>query len=204
MDETTTTSGQAQAGENSTQTQATGATATAANSTATTTQTPSTTQAPDQTTQQTQQTQQTAQAEPVIPDGYVKAEDVETERTARTAAETARIEAETARTSAEARARALEIQLAAQSLGFADVKDAEKFIEKDVADIPAALAAVLEAKPYLKGEAKQPVTPTSPANAARTNSQAPIFTQAQISDRAFWAANKPAILQAMKEGRIQG
>jgi len=28
------------------------------------------------------------------------------------------------------------------------------------------------------------------------------FTQAQVADRAFWTANKDAILQAMCEGRI--
>jgi hypothetical protein len=144
-------------------------------------------------------------AAPVVPEGYVKAEDVETERTARTAAETARTEAETRASAAEARARQAEINAAAQKLGFNDPADAALYVGADVTDIEGALASVIEAKPYLKRAVEvvtPPVTPTSPTNPARTSSAAPTFTQAQISDRTFWAANKPAIMQAMKEGRI--
>ncbi len=141
---------------------------------------------------------------PVVPEGYVKAEDVETERTARTAAETARTEAETRATAAEARARATEIRLAAQSLGFNDPSDAEKFISADVTDIEAHLATVLESKSYLGKAAAAAITPTSPTNPARSASAAPTFTQAQISDRAFWNANKEQIMSALREGRISG
>lgn len=143
-------------------------------------------------------------AAPQVPEGYVAQAEVETERTARTAAETARQEAETRAQAAEARARQNEIKLHAQALGFNDVSDAERFIDPAATDIESALAAVLESKPYLKKQEAAPVTPTSPTNAARTNTQAPVFTQAQIADRHFWAANKDAIMQAMREGRIQG
>lgn len=105
----------------------------------------------------------------VVPDGYVRAEEVESERTARTAAETARTEAEARATAAEARVRATEIRMAAQALNFNDPSDAEKFVGADVEDVSAALAEVLKGKPYLaKQEAAPPVvTPTSPTNPAR-------------------------------------
>lgn len=109
-------------------------------------------------------------ADPVIPEGYVKAEEVETERNGRVAAETARTEAETRATAAEARARASEIRLAAQALGFNDPADAVRFIDADVTDIEGALASVIEAKPYLRkatDTVKPPVTPTNPTNPAR-------------------------------------
>lgn len=109
-------------------------------------------------------------AEASIPEGYVKAEEVETERTARTAAETARTEAETRATAAEARARAAEIKAVAQTLGFNDPADAALYVGADVTDIEGALASVIEAKPYLKKAAETvqpPVTPTNPTNPAR-------------------------------------
>lgn len=168
---------------------ASGAAATVDNTSATTTTTQT-----DSTAQQPAPVAPVAPVEPVepvIPDGYVAQSEVETERTARVAS--------------EARARSLEIKLAAQNLGFADVSDAERFLNADATDIESALATVLESKPYLKKQADAPViVPTSATNPARTNSQAPIFTQAQISDRAFWNANKAAIQLAMREGRIQG
>lgn len=131
----------------------------------------------DGTTDTTQTTQtQDAPAPPVIPEGYVPATEVESERTARTAAEearlaaeTARADADTARTAAEARARAAEIREAARDLNFNDPSDAERFIGEDVTDFREALAEVLKTKGYLaKQEAPAPVvTPTSPTNPAR-------------------------------------
>jgi hypothetical protein len=110
-------------------------------------------------------------APPVVPDGYVPASDVETERTARTAAETARTEAESRATAAEARARAAEIRAVAQSLGFTDPNDAALYVGADVTDIEGALASVIESKPYLKkaveAPATPPVTPTNPTNPGR-------------------------------------
>lgn|GEM_PF-6532215 len=128
-------------------------------------------------TSETSETTEAATNEPVIPEGYVKAEEAENERTARTAAEEARTAAETARadaearaTAAEARARATEIKMAAQALNFNDPSDAERFIGADVEDVNAALTEVLKSKPYLaKPETAPPVvTPTSPTNPART------------------------------------
>jgi hypothetical protein len=139
-------------------------------------------------------------APPVIPEGYVPATEVESERTARTAAEeartaaeTARADADTARNSAEARARAAEIREAARDLNFNDPSDAERFIAADATDFKAALEEVLKTKGYLtKQEAPAPVvTPTSPTNPERpatlTVEGLKTMTPAQV------AANWPAV-----------
>lgn len=154
---------------------------------------------------------------PVVPEGYVPTAEVEsaraeieTERTARTAAEeartaaeTARAEAEAARMAAESRVRSAEIREAARDLNFIDPADAERFIGADVTDFKTALTEVLKTKGYLAKPAEAPpVVPTSPTNPARAGASLPTFTKAQISDRAFWAQNKDAIMLAMREGRI--
>lgn len=152
-----------------------------------------------------QQPAQTTPAPVTVPDGYVKAEDVETERTARTAAERERDELRAERDRIAGEARQERITSIATRLGFNDPADAQVFIKADEQDIEGALKTLLESKSYLKKpeEAATPVvTPTSPTNPARTNSQAPTFTQAQIQDRNFWNQNKAAIMLAMKEGRI--
>lgn len=114
-------------------------------------------------------------AAPVVPEGYVKAEEVETERTARTAAETRAAEQEARATAAEARARSTEIRLAAQALGFNDPADAEKFVGADVEDVSAHLSEVIKTKSYLVKTAQAPVvppvTPTVPTNPAREGAQ---------------------------------
>lgn len=153
-------------------------------------------------TTQTTQTTQTADA-PQVPDGYVKKEEVETERTARSAAETRAAEAETRASAAEQRARETEIKSVARGLNFNDPDDALALVPADATDIEATLKGVLEKKGYLAKAAEPVVTPTSPTNPARQNAQAPVFTQAQISDRTFWNANKDAIMLAMREGRVQ-
>lgn len=139
-------------------------------------------------------------AAPVVPEGYVKAEDVDAERTARTAAEAARVEAETRATAAEARARSTEIKAAASALGFNDPADAEAFLASDATDIEAALKEVLEKKPYLakSAEAAPPVvTPTSPTNPARTETltleAVKGMTKEQIA--ANWEAVKGVLAQ---------
>lgn len=126
-----------------------------------------------------------------VPDGYVKAEEVETERTARTMAETARAEAEAKAVAAEARARAAEVRSVARDLGFNDPADAEKFITADEQDIEGALKTVLESKSYLRRATEAPVlppvTPTNPANPPRkealTLDAIKAMTPAQIADR---------------------
>jgi glucose/arabinose dehydrogenase len=152
------------------------------------------------------QTTEAASNAPVVPDGYVKAEEVETERTARTAAERERDEARAEAARIRTEARQEKITSVATRLGFNDVADAQAFLASDAEDIEAALKDVLEKKPYLAKATeveRPPVTPTSPTNPARKDSNAPVFTQAQIGNRDFWNANKAAILQAVKEGRIQ-
>ncbi len=150
--------------------------------------------------------EQAAPAAVVVPEGYVKAEDVETERAARTVAEQARLDAETARTEAEtrataadARARATEIRMAAQSLGFNDPSDAERFISTDAADVSAALAEVLKSKPYLaKQEATPPVvTPTSPTNPARSAATLTLESMKTMTPQQL-SAQWPAVMAALK------
>ena len=117
-------------------------------------------------------------AAPAVPDGYVPATEVETERTARTAAETALAEAQTRATAAEARARATEIRAAAQALGFHDPSDAAALVGADVTDVSAHLSEVIKTKAYLVKAAEAPaapvippVTPTQPTNPAREGAQ---------------------------------
>jgi hypothetical protein len=132
---------------------------------------------------------------PVVPEGYVPATEVETERTARTAAE------ERA-TAAEARIRAAEIREAARELNFNDPSDAERFITADATDFKAALSEVLTTKSYLAKPATHvaevvtpPVTPTSPTNPARTETitaeSVKSMTRDQIAQN--WAAVKVAL-----------
>lgn len=76
-----------------------------------------------------------------------------------------------------------------------------------VPDVAAAVAALLEAKPYLKGQ-QAPVVPAIPGGAGQPaagttpQSAAPTFTRAQLRDPAFYAANRDAIALAISEGRI--
>lgn len=67
-------------------------------------------------------------------------------------------------------------------------------------DVDKALRALLVQRPYLAGTpAAASGAMTNPATASRGAGQ---ITKSQVADRAFWNANKPAILQAMAEGRI--
>jgi len=137
----------------------------------------------------------------VVPDGYVKSADVETERTARTAAEQARAAAETRATAAEARARSTEIRMAAAALNFNDPADAERFIAGDAEDLSAALAEVLKTKPYLaKVEAPAVVvTPTSPTNPARTAALSLDAIKGMTKEQI--AANWGAVKEALRAGQ---
>lgn len=155
-------------------------------------------------TTETTQTQDPP-APPVVPEGYVPATEVESERAARTAAEEGRTTAETARaeaearaTAAERRAREAEIKSVARSLNFNDADDALTLVPDDATDIEAALKGVLEKKPYFAKQQEAPapvVTPTSPTNPARTAALTPdaikSMTPAQVS--ANWAAVKAAL-----------
>lgn len=149
-----------------------------------------------------------APVEPVIPEGYVPATEVESERTARTAAEEARTAAETARTEAESRAaaaekraREAEIKSIARALNFNDADDALTLVPEGAEDIEATLKGVLEKKPYFaKQEAPAPVvTPTSPTNPARgetlTLDAIKLMTPAQV------AQNMEAVKAALKLAR---
>jgi len=111
-------------------------------------------------------------------------------------------EAEARATAAEALARTTEINAQAMRLGFIDPKDAALLVGADVSleGIGAALESVVESKSYLV--AARPSAPTTATAPPRVVTDKPTFTQAQIADPKFWAANKDAIMLAMKEGRI--
>jgi hypothetical protein len=143
-------------------------------------------------------------AAPAVPDGYVPATEVETERTARTAAETARADAETRATTLAASLRAAQIREAARDLSFNDPADAEKFVGADVEDVGAHLAEVIKTKSYLVKSAEAPVippvTPTTPTNPARDNAPAVTreslkqMTQEQVS-KLPWSVVSAALKQ---------
>jgi len=102
----------------------------------------------------------------------------------------------------------------ASTLGFADPADATalidaRSIERDEDGEPTNLEKLLgdlaKAKPYLLGG--ESGTNRSPhvgaTNPARTGVRSgSSFTTSQIADRAFWTANREAIMAAMREGRI--
>ncbi|MET0646981.1 MAG: hypothetical protein ABW208_10200 [Pyrinomonadaceae bacterium] len=157
------------------------------------------------------ETPQTGES-PVVPEGYVPATEVESERTARTAAEEARTAAETARAEADAarteaesraaaaekRAREAEIKSVARALNFNDAEDALTLVPEGAEDIEATLKGVLEKKPYFaRQDAPAPVvTPTSPTNPARgetlTVEALRGMTQAQVAALP-WAQVKAAL-----------
>lgn len=65
-----------------------------------------------------------------------------------------------------------------------------------------AVAGVLQARPYLVGSQRPAFTPGGADGGVRPGAAPGTFTRAQLRDLSFFAANKAAILQAAKEGRI--
>jgi hypothetical protein len=63
----------------------------------------------------------------------------------------------------------------------------------------------VKTKPFLVA-ATEPPPPNRPGTAAanpnRGGPAAGVFTTSQIADRQFWEANRDAIMQAQREGRI--
>lgn len=96
------------------------------------------------------------------------------------------------------------IGAAATSAGIAPAL-AERLIEVeyDAAGLPTGVEAAVRA---LVAQHPNLVTTAgplgSPANAARPQGAAGMFTTTQIADRAFYTANRDAIMAAMREGRI--
>lgn len=115
-------------------------------------------------------------------------------------------EAVNARDEAIARARTSAIAAEAARLGFAEPSDAAHFIPAEAEDIEAALSALATKKPYLLAHV-EPAAPsthvrTNPTSPARGSNSPAVFTKEQIADRAFWTANRDAIMKAIAEGRI--
>ncbi len=108
----------------------------------------------------------------------------------------------------QARTLEYEVKLHAAQLGVVDPEAAYRLLDtREIefgedgkpANIEKALRALIAAKPYLAGGGGQ-VSPTNPAQGKIGGQQ--VFTAAQLKDPKFFAANREAILQAMREGRI--
>lgn len=111
--------------------------------------------------------------------------------------------------SIQARTLEYEVKLHAARLGVVDPEAAYRLLDlKEVefdedgkpTNVERTLKALIAAKPYLTGGGGQ-VSPTNPAQGKIGGQQ--IFTAAQLKDPKFFAANREAILQAVREGRIQ-
>jgi hypothetical protein len=133
---------------------------------------------------------------------------------AKQAAQEAQSRAQTIEAELRAERLARTIDIEARKLNIVDPETATLLIqgrvEFDAAGKPANLTALLgqlvKDKPYLvsSSQAPTPGAGASPANPNRggAGGQAQTFTRAQLSDRAFYVANKVAIETAMREGRI--
>lgn len=84
------------------------------------------------------------------------------------------------------------------------IKDQIEFdADGEPKNVPALLEQLAKDKPYLVGDGRSVDDPSSPgAPGNRRAGAGKTFTRSQIADRAFYLANKPAIEQAMREGRI--
>ena len=137
-------------------------------------------------------------------------EDAKLSETERTAKRLAELEREQANYQRERQERTLkyETMLAANKLGIVDPDAAYRLLDLSQVefetdgqpkDVEKHLQALIKARPYLAGG--QSVGASSPTNAARVYTGG-TFTKAQIADRAFWTANRDAIMKAIAEGRI--
>ncbi|MEZ0396827.1 MAG: phage scaffolding protein [Anaerolineales bacterium] len=108
----------------------------------------------------------------------------------------------------QARTLEYEVKLHAARLGVVDPEAAYRLldlkqIEFDEDGKPMNLEKVLKElvtkKPYLVG-ATNAASPMNPAQGRVSGQQ--VFTRSQLRDPKFFAANREAIMQAMREGRI--
>lgn len=144
-------------------------------------------------------------------EGKVKAEEeaklTEQEKLQKRLAELERKEAEYQQI-LQARTLEYEVKLQASRLGVVDPEAAYRLldvkqIEFDDDGKPTNLEKVLKElvaqKPYLVVSGGTP-SPTNPAQGRVSGQQ--VFTRSQLRDPKFFAANREAIMQAMREGRI--
>lgn len=108
----------------------------------------------------------------------------------------------------QARTLEYEVKLHAARLGVVDPEAAYRLldlkqIEFDEDGKPVNLEKVMKdliaKKTYLVGQ-QSAVSPTNPAQGRVSGQQ--VFTRSQLRDPKFFAANRDAIMQAMREGRI--
>lgn len=101
----------------------------------------------------------------------------------------------------------------ASKLGFTDPSDAialldmskiERDDDGEPTNIGDLLGVLATSKPYLLSTGSTDATPhVGATNPSRTgNRNGATFTTSQIADRAFWTANRDAIMLAMRQGRI--
>lgn len=144
-------------------------------------------------------------------EGKVKAEEeakmTEQEKLQKRLAELERKEIEYQQ-SLQARTLEYEVKLHAARLGVVDPEVAYRLIdlkqvEFDEDGKPVNLEKVLKEliakKTYLVGQ-QSAVSPTNPAQGRVSGQQ--VFVRSQLRDPKFFASNRDAILQAMREGRI--
>jgi hypothetical protein len=131
----------------------------------------------------------------------------EQERLQKRLAELERKEAEYQRV-IQSRTLEYEVKLLAVRLGIVDPDAAYRLldlkqIEFDDDGRPVNLEKVIRdliaTKPYLVSQ-QAPVSPTNPAQGRISGQQ--VFTRSQLRDPKFFAANREAIMQALREGRI--
>jgi hypothetical protein len=131
----------------------------------------------------------------------------EQEKLQKRLAELERKEAEYQQT-LQARTLEYEVKLQASQLGI-DPDVAYRLIEpKQVeydddgkpTNIPKILKELAAKKPYLVASGGVMPSPTNPAQGRISGQQ--VFTRSQLRDQKFFAANRDAIMQAMREGRI--
>lgn len=144
-------------------------------------------------------------------EGKVKTEEEakmsEQERLQRRLAELERKEIEYQQ-SLQARTLEYEVKLHAARLGIVDPEAAYRLLDlKQIefnddgkpTNIEEAMKKLIANKPYLVGQVNH-VSPTNPAQGRVSGQQ--VFTRSQLRDPKFFASNRDAILQAMREGRI--
>jgi len=108
----------------------------------------------------------------------------------------------------QARTLEYEVKLQASRLGVVDPEAAYRLLDvKQVefdddgkpVNLEKTLKDLIAKKPYLVASGSAP-SPTNPAQGRISGQQ--VFTRSQLRDPKFFAANRDAIMQAMREGRI--
>jgi hypothetical protein len=104
-----------------------------------------------------------------------------------------------------------QIERVARTLNIVDEDAAVRLLDHSKIDYdtdgkPTNVKALLEdlakSKPYLVGQQQQQQSNGSATNPARPANGTGTFTESQIRDRAFYEANKDAIMAAYNDGRI--